>query len=203
MRPNPMASQQTLDSVALRESKASLRQVDYWSAEPINRFAFVAEILRRLDQLGWPNKADIGWSEYDVEIYGSRWSTLQLTTVTEDHAKATHLLRCRLRARWSLQGRVILGAVCGFELLVLGFVAPWLPWLWLLLLTVPLLAWFLHREQRTLQSMAVVFLDEIAKAWKLTKVQASGAQLPPKTPEQAKPAEANKLQLPAAKLVAE
>ncbi|HWX19994.1 MAG TPA: glycosyltransferase [Candidatus Binatia bacterium] len=204
LHPTHVASQQTLDSVALRESKQALGRVEYWSADPINRFAFVAEILRRLDQLGWPNKSDIGWSEYDVEIYGSRWSNLLFTTVTEDHAKGTHLLRCRLRARWSLQARVAFWSLCGFELLVLGFIAPRLPWLWLLLLTLPLLAWFLHREQRTLRSMAVVFLDEIAKDWKLTKIQPASEQ-PPRAEMEKTPKEADgrKLERQTEKLLAE
>jgi hypothetical protein len=34
----------------------------------------------------------------------------------------------------------------------------------------PLLAWFLVREERNLQSLMVVFLDEVAKEWKLAKV---------------------------------
>jgi GT2 family glycosyltransferase len=171
LRPTPLAAQQTLDSIALRQSRQSLNQVEYWSGEPINRFGFVAEVLRRLDEQGWPNKADIGWSEYDVEIYGSRWSHLQLTTVTEDVAKDRHLLRCRLRVRWSLQAKVAFWGLAGLELLVVGFVAPWLPWLWLLLLTLPLIAFFLQREQRTLQSMLVVFLNELATDWKLSKME--------------------------------
>ena len=34
-------------------------------------------------------------------------------------------------------------------------------WLWLLLLTLPLFAWFLQREKRDLQSMIAVFLDDL------------------------------------------
>jgi hypothetical protein len=60
--------------------------------------------------------------------------------------------------------------LCGFELLVLGFVRTKIPWLWLLLLTLPFLTLFLRHEQRKLQSMLVVFLDELAKEWHLTKV---------------------------------
>lgn len=172
LRPTPLAAQQTLDSIALRERKQSLAQVQYWSAEPINRFAFVAEVLRRLDQQGWPNKSDIGWSEYDVEVYGSRWCNLQLTTAIEDHARDQHLLRCRLRARWSLPAKVVFWSLAGFELLVLGIVGRWIPWLWLLLLTLPAFAWYLHAEQRTLQSLIAVFLDELAKDWKLARAGA-------------------------------
>jgi hypothetical protein len=130
----------------------------------------VADVLHRLDQQGWPNKSDVGWNEYDVEIYGSRWSQLQLTTVTEEYPQNKRMLRCRLRARWSLQAKVAFWSLCGFELLVCGMVAAWQPWLWLLLLTLPAFAWFLSREQRNLQSMIAVFLDEMAAERRLKKV---------------------------------
>lgn len=170
LRSTPRAVQQTLDSLALRHSHLSLNQVQYWAEPRVNRIAFVSAMLRRLDHQGWPNKSDIGWSEYDVEVYGSRWCALQITTVSEDHAIGKQMLRCRLRPRWSLQAKVAFWAACGFELLVLGFVAPKIPWLWFLLLTLPLFALFLRREQRNLQSMMVVFLDELAKEWRLVKV---------------------------------
>jgi GT2 family glycosyltransferase len=170
LRRIPLAAQQTLDSLALRHSHLSLRHVQYWAEPPIDRLAFVTTMLRRLDHQGWPNKSDIGWSEYDVEVYGSRWCNLQITTVSEEHAVGKQMLRCRLRAKWSLQAKVVFWSLCGFELLVLGFVRAKIPWLWLLLLSLPLLALFLLREQRNLQSMLVVFLDELAKEWHLKKV---------------------------------
>jgi O-antigen biosynthesis protein len=169
LEPAPLAAAHTLDSVALRESKLALKEVDYWSDGRIDRLAFVGEVLRRLDQQGWPNRADIGWSEHDVEIYCGRWSNLQLTTVAEDHAQGKGLLRCRLRTRWSLQAKVAFWALAGFELLVLGLVAPWHPWLWLVLLSLPLFAWFLQRQQRSSRSMLVVFLDQIAKDRQIEK----------------------------------
>ncbi len=170
LRSTPLAAQQTLDSLALRHSHLSLNQVQYWAEPRVDRLTFVTAMLRRLDHQGWPNKSDIGWNEYDVEVYGSRWCALQIATVSEDHAIGKQMLRCRLRPRWSLQAKVAFWAACGFELLVLGFVGTKMPWLWLLLLTLPLFALFLRREQRNLQSMMVVFLDELAKEWKLVKV---------------------------------
>lgn len=182
-RPTPLAAQQTLDSVALRHSHLSLRQVRYWAEPRVERVALVGAMLRRLDEQGWPNKSDIGWSEYDVEVYGSRWCALQITTVSEDHAIGKQMLRCRLRPRWSLQAKAAFWSLCGFELLVLGFVGGKIPLLWSVLLTLPLLALFLRYQQRNLQSMLVVFLDELAKEWHLTKVA------PEKTaPSQAAPA---------------
>jgi O-antigen biosynthesis protein len=170
VHPTPLAPQQSLDSIALREGKQPLREVQYWTEKRIDRLAWAAAILERLDQQGWPNKADIGWSDYDVEVYDTRWSRLQLTTVAEDHPGNQQLIRCRLRARWALRSKVAFWSLCGLELLVCGFLGPRLPWLWLLLLTLPLFALFMRREQRNLQSIIAVLLDELAKEWKLTRV---------------------------------
>jgi GT2 family glycosyltransferase len=174
VRPIPLAAQQTLDSVALRESRASLREVHYWAERRIDRLELAADILRRLEQQGWPHKSDIGWSSYDVEVYGSRWCNLQLTTVAEDHPGGKQLIRCRLRALWSLQATVAFWSLCGFELLVLGLIGLSLHWFWCFLVTLPLYMWFLYREERTLQSMIIVFLNEVAKSWHLHKVTREG-----------------------------
>lgn len=170
-RSAPLAARQSLDSVALRESGQSLDQVDYWSAVPLDRLSYVTGVLQRLDQQGWPAKSEPGWSDYDVEIYGSRWNQLQLATVAEDHAEGRHLARCRLRVRWSLQAKVLAWALAGFELVLLGILGRRWPWLWLWLLSLPLFAWFMHRQGRNLQSTIVVFLDQLAKDVNLTKIQ--------------------------------
>lgn len=168
-RPTPLAAQQTLDSVALRGSRLRLSQADYWTNEPIHRLAFVADVLRRLDQQGWPNKSDIGWCDYDVEIYGSRWSTVQFMTVEEQHPQNLRVIRCRLRARWSLAAKAAFGSLAGLCLLAIGFGASRFPWIWLIPLVLPLFAWLLRHEQRTLQSLLIVFLDDIAKEWHLRR----------------------------------
>ena len=177
----PLGPQQTLDSIALRNSKQSLQEVSYWAGQGLDRLALIADMLRRLDQQGWPNKSDTGWSDYDVEVYDARWSRLQLTTVAEEHPLNKLLIRCRLRVRWALRTKVVFWSLCGVELLVCGLWGPRLIWLWLLLLTLPLFVWFLRREQRNLRSMLVVFLDELAKDWRLTKVNAARAS--PAEPE--------------------
>jgi len=170
-RPLALAGQESLDSVALRASRQSLREVQYWAEQRTDRLTWVAAILQRLDQKGWPNKTDIGWSDYDVEIYGSRWNYLQLTTVIEDHPHDRQLVRCRLRAVWSLPAKALFWSLLGLELLIIGLAAPGRPWLWLLLLTLPLFAWFVAREQRRLQSVLIVFLDELVKERGLTKIR--------------------------------
>src|SRR5262249_37409723 len=108
---------------------------------------------------------------FDVEIFGSRWNQLQLGTVAEDHAQGRHLLRCRLLVRWSLQSKVMFWGLAGLELLVLGLFSAWSHWIYLLLLLLPVFAWFLHRQGRNLQSMIVVFLDQLARELNLTRLQ--------------------------------
>jgi len=178
LRPLPRAARQTLESVALRDSGQALDQVQYWAGQRIDRLALVAGLLRHLDRQGWPNRADIGWSDYDVEVYDTRWSKLQLTTVTEEHPGGKQLIRCRLRPRWSLKAKLSFWLLCGLELVLVGLVASWRPWLWLLLLTLPLFAWFLHCQHRALQSLIVVLLDRLARDWQLDKVPRIAALAP-------------------------
>ena len=169
-RPVPEAARPTLDSLAVRESGQPLAEADFWTNGQVDRLALVSDLLRQLDRRGWPNRADSGWYEYDVEIYDTRWSKLQLTTVTEQEA-AGQLVRCRLHARWSLKAKVAFWSLCGVELLVLGGVEHRPLGLWLIVTAVPAFAWFLRQEQKTLQSLIQVFLDDVAKGWNLTRVR--------------------------------
>jgi hypothetical protein len=170
LRPGDAPSRETLDSVTLRDSGESLGEVQYWAARRVDRVEFVSSLLEELERRRWPHRSDIGWSEFDVEIHGNRWSQVQLSTVAEEHPRGRQLIRCRLRAGWSLQATVAFWSLLGLELLTLEFFFDRLNWLGLLLLTLPLFAWFLARQKRDLQSVVVVFLDELAQQWKLTKI---------------------------------
>jgi hypothetical protein len=56
-------------------------------------------------------------------------------------------------------------------------------WRWLVLFSVLPVVWFIRLQARHLQSMVVVFLDEAAEAWKLTKLGKSiPADEPPPRP---------------------
>lgn len=189
LRPLILAAQETLDSVALRNSRLPLEEVEYWTEKRIERFAYVEAVLRRLDAKNWPHRADAGWSDFDVEIFGSRWSHLQITTVAEDHPQKKQMIRCRLRAVWSVFAKVIFCTLLGAELLLIGWFAAWRSWSWLVLLTTPLLVWLVMRDQRKLRSIAAVFLDELAKELNLVKIPAAPPKPAPATaPEKNPPA---------------
>jgi GT2 family glycosyltransferase len=163
-------ARENLDSVALRDGTAPLREVQYWAEHRLERVEFVERIIGELDRRGWPNRSDIGWSEFDVEIHGNRWSQVQLTTAAEDHPGGRQLIRCRLRGRWSLQAKIAFWLLTGVVTLTAGFFGTWPHWLALLLLTLPAFAWFFWRQRRKVQSLVIVFLDELAKELKLVKV---------------------------------
>ncbi|HVU99874.1 MAG TPA: hypothetical protein VHH88_00840, partial [Verrucomicrobiae bacterium] len=177
-RPAPLAAQQTLDSVALRNSDLPLEQLDYWAETRIDRLQFVAAMPRELARQGWAVKSDEGWSDYDLEVYGSRWASLRITTIAEDHPVNRQLFRCRLRPVWSLQAKAGFWGLLAIELLALGISDA--SWRWLLLLPVSVAAalWLLRREKRTLQSTIAAFLDGFAKQWNLFKISAQPAASP-------------------------
>jgi glycosyltransferase involved in cell wall biosynthesis len=161
--PTPPKAVQSFESLALEDRPEALEQVEYWSNTKMERLDFVRRILQRLENEGWEIKEDAGWSDFDVEVFGSRWSHLQLATVAEPHAGDKQLIRCRLRAGWSLLAKVALCSMLGFELVVIGFVwhAYWE--IWFLLLTVPAFVWYVQKDRGDLQRLLAVVLDDIAR----------------------------------------
>ena len=59
-------------------------------------------------------------------------------------------------------------------MLVIGIIAGTQPWLWMLLLTMPIFGWFLEQEKRNLQRLIAAFLDDVAKQRGLTKLRYDG-----------------------------
>jgi GT2 family glycosyltransferase len=175
----------TLDSVSLRHSFVSLDEVRYWAERRLERVDFVARILRALERAVWPHRSDIGWSEYDVEVFGNRWSNVQLITAAEDHPRGRQLFRCKLRGRWSIQARVTLGLLVALEAVAGTYLLAWWQMLLLVGVTVPLFAWWRRRQQRIAQSQLLVLLDQLAKELQLIKISepqaAVAAATPPKS----------------------
>jgi O-antigen biosynthesis protein len=166
-----VAARENLESLSRLGKEQSFEYVEYWNDRGIDRLDFLNIILERLDQRGWPNKADSGWNNFDIEIYGSAWSHLQLLTVSEILGQGKQLLRCRLKPVWSLFAKVIFWASLGAQLLLIGLLSQSLWWLAILLLTIPMFIWVIAKEQSDLQRVVSVFLDEIAAELKLKRIE--------------------------------
>jgi hypothetical protein len=158
---------------ALRESdQRDFEILEYWNERGLERTEFLSVIIDRLDRSGWQHKVDAGWNRYDVQIAGSAWSVLQVTTVSEALGHGKQLLRCRLRPTWTWFAKAFFWLMLAAELIVIGFVGRESSWPYLLLLTLPLFVWFLAKDQRDLQRLISVFIDELATETKLKKIEA-------------------------------
>ncbi len=178
LRQIPLAAYENLDSLSLKQQGRARDEVRYWAKPDFERHQFLTRIFERLDHQGWQNRTDTGWSTFDVEVYGSRWSRLQLTTVGEYSQDGQQVVRCRLRTAWTLPARILFCSLLGLEALVLGLVEPRKPWLWLLLLALPAFALWLRQQQKDLKRLISVFLDEVAKSMGLVKLDEPQAAAP-------------------------
>lgn len=154
------------------ERASRLRSTDevcYWSPTGLDRQGFLTSVLQGLDQQRWQSKADSGWNDHDVEIYGNRWSQCHITTVSEGIVSG--LVRCRLRPLLSLPAKLLLGVFLGVELLGIGLIQQDFPWIWLVLLTLPLISWWLEQEKRDLQKLVVTFLDDVARSHQMQRME--------------------------------
>lgn len=81
----------------------------YWSKDS-DRFVLLKQITREVRAAGWRLRLDSGWNTWDMEIYGSRYVNLQISTATEEHHGIGKLTRVRVRARMSNFCRALLCA---------------------------------------------------------------------------------------------
>lgn len=169
-----LADYETLDSLSLRDTgENKLAEAAYWNERNLGRIEFLAGIMERLERKGWPTKNDTGWNTFDIEIFGSRWSRLQLLTAAEELGHGKTVIRCRLKTRWTLLSTTAFWAAAGLELLVIGMAGSVYPLLWLQLLSLPVFGWWLEKIQQDLQRLVAVFLDETAKEIGLMKLESS------------------------------
>jgi len=172
LQQTPLSAHETLDTLDLKRRRDDRFELaGYWADYPVDRMEFLGTILRELDKQGWQNKTDNGWSEFDVEIYGSRWCHLRLITATEHHQGGKQMVRCRLNTGWSLLGRITFWAAFGLTLMIsttVGRLFPWMHLVWALPLW---LGWMLQTQQRDFRRILTVLLDEVAAKFHLPKVE--------------------------------
>ena len=129
-----------------------LDEVRYWAESRIERVDFVAKVLRALEQRGWPNRSDIGWSEFDAEIFGNRWTP-------SSSSPPPRIIRAAATHPWP-PVRPLVHAGPAALWLLLALESSWLDffggWLWALVVAdAASWAYFLSRQKRQIQSQFI------------------------------------------------
>lgn len=184
LRLTPLARRENLESLgrSLEETRASRTVATYHDPACRGRLPFLNAILGQLEQEHWLHRVDAGWGGYDLEVYGSRWSRVELTTVTEHPGPDGERLRCRFRTRWTLPARLLVGGTGLLALLLVAAFRSTTSWAWLALAAPALIALWLRRDQHRLLRVLAAFLDGIARAHGLQPDPA-----PPRSPAAAPP----------------
>lgn len=86
------------------------RSVAYWSEEGIDRTALLGLAVTYLDEHRWGKVIDSGWSDWDFEVHGHRWTTVRVRTAQEEHGGGRRLIRVGYTLRASMYLRVTLVA---------------------------------------------------------------------------------------------
>ncbi|MCE9610065.1 MAG: glycosyltransferase [Chthoniobacter sp.] len=73
-------------------------KIDLWNETGKGREQLLSEIFQLLEDEGWRYSADTGWKDWDLQIYGNKFWSITVRTVTEYHGGPKCLTRVRLRA---------------------------------------------------------------------------------------------------------
>jgi O-antigen biosynthesis protein len=151
----------------------------FFSEGKVDRYRLLRRILSRWDEEGWQWKPDTGWGDYDAEVYGPRWTRLRLITVAEELTDGSLTLRCRLRAETSLFARLAFGMLVGGLFLALESWAGAGPWVWLLVLLLPIWVWRVEAEKHLVNRLVASSIAEVAGELGLTPLEEKTSTGPP------------------------
>jgi glycosyltransferase involved in cell wall biosynthesis len=115
-----------------------------------DRYEFLEELLAALKERRLEARMSTEWSRHDLEAASGPWARLWLSSVTEELSEGRRVLRCRLRAAWTLRAVLAFGLVFGLVLLTTALLAGQSEWIWMSPLVLPLLYFFFEHDARRL-----------------------------------------------------
>ncbi len=169
--PTPSAARAAVTAFAAQyRGVGSIHTLNFWNEQGTERVAFLQKLVEILERDGWQASADSGWDEFDVTIYGDRFTEVVVHTVSENHGGPKRLLRARLSGHWTLLAKVWLWAAVA---LVAFFVAvtsrvEWAHYAWLLVVLVTL---SLHLRARRTMRLGLGLVDLAAQQTGLSKLK--------------------------------
>lgn len=141
----------TLDDI--RPGKESLA---FWMDKrppeaPIrDRISFLNHLKDYLVNNGYVVRPDMGWDDFDLLVHGGFWTRAQLLTLAEPHPEGATLLRIKITTRWSSACRIIFKAGLFFTILLIAVLHGVWPWIWCILLLLPVLPLYCHFQKARL-----------------------------------------------------
>jgi O-antigen biosynthesis protein len=141
------------------------RTLQYWS-KTHDRLKLLDQIHEEVTAAGWRHRADAGWGDWDLEIYGSRYVKVRLTTATEYHLGGPNeepgrLTKIRVQIFMSNFCRVLFIASIVFSLLLLVDLWPFSR----LAVLLPLTGWAMYLVNKWRVSAPVLgLIDQAAEA---------------------------------------
>lgn len=164
----PRKVRESFRSVSEQTPDDGRSELVFRAPEGLHRQDLLGRLVGRLQRDGWRMNVDSGWSPFDLEVYGSRWSKLRLITASEYEPGGRAWIRCRLRIARTLPARMAVWVSAGLAVTLMGLHEDggWAEWLWLLL---PLgISLLLLADQRRLHGQVAVFVRQVARELGLT-----------------------------------
>lgn len=92
----PEVISQKEEGVTQASKRGGISRLNFWNETGQGKERLLSEIFALLEREGWRYSADTGWKTWDLQIYGNRFWTVRLSTVTEYHGGPKCLTRVRL-----------------------------------------------------------------------------------------------------------
>jgi len=78
----------------------------FWSDQGMGREQLLKMLREFLEQEGWRFSVDTGWDNWDLLVYGTRWSQVRLLSVTEEHGDGKRLTRVHIVPELSVLSKI-------------------------------------------------------------------------------------------------
>jgi hypothetical protein len=87
------------EGVTPANKRGGSRRLNFWNETGQGRERLLSEVFALLEREGWRYSADTGWKNWDLQVYGNRFWSVQASTVTEYHGGPKCLTRVDLACK--------------------------------------------------------------------------------------------------------
>lgn len=87
------------EGVTSANKRGGSRRLNFWNETGQGRERLLSEVFALLEREGWRYSADTGWKNWDLQVYGNRFWSVQAATVTEYHGGPKCLTRVDLKCK--------------------------------------------------------------------------------------------------------